>query len=57
MCIRDSHSDVSNLFYQKSLYTDDAKKAAFKEKYGYDLAPPETWDQVKDCLLYTSRCV
>lgn len=46
------HSDVSNLFYQKSLYTDDAKKAAFKEKYGYDLAPPETWDQVKDQAMF-----
>ncbi len=27
--------DVSALYYQKSLYTDDAKKAAFKAKYGY----------------------
>lgn len=49
------HSDVSNLFYQKSLYTDDAKKAAFKEKYGYDLAPPETWDQVKDQAIFFSN--
>lgn len=42
------HSDVSNFFYQKSLYEDQAKKDAFKAKYGYDLAPPETWDQVSD---------
>ncbi len=40
--------DVSALYYQKSLYTDDAKKAAFKAKYGYDLAPPDTWQQVSD---------
>ncbi|WP_245292597.1 ABC transporter substrate-binding protein [Rhizobium sp. 9140] len=40
--------DVSALYYQKSLYSDDAKKAAFKEKYGYDLAPPDTWSQVSD---------
>ncbi|MFB2549950.1 type 2 periplasmic-binding domain-containing protein [Ensifer soli] len=40
--------DVSALYYQKSLYEDDAKKAAFKEKYGYDLAPPDTWQQVTD---------
>lgn len=46
------HSDVSNLFYQKSLYEDPAKQAAFKEKYGYDLAPPETWDQVKDQAIF-----
>ncbi|MBD8553733.1 sugar ABC transporter substrate-binding protein [Rhizobium sp. CFBP 8762] len=40
--------DVSALYYQKSLYTDEAKKAAFKEKYGYDLTPPDTWAQVTD---------
>jgi multiple sugar transport system substrate-binding protein len=40
--------DVSALYYQKGLYEDDAKKAAFKEKYGYDLAPPDTWKQVTD---------
>ncbi|MGH6761016.1 MAG: sugar ABC transporter substrate-binding protein [Phyllobacterium sp.] len=40
--------DVSALYFQKSLYQDDARKAAFKEKYGYDLAPPDTWAQVSD---------
>ncbi|HEU4986602.1 MAG TPA: sugar ABC transporter substrate-binding protein [Rhizobiaceae bacterium] len=40
--------DVSALYYQKSLYEDEAKKAEFKEKYGYDLAPPDTWEQVTD---------
>lgn len=44
--------DVSALYYQKSLYTDDAKKAAFKEKYGYDLAPPTTWQQVTDQAIF-----
>ncbi len=33
--------DVSALYYLKSNYTDDAKKKAFKDKYGYDLAPPD----------------
>jgi multiple sugar transport system substrate-binding protein len=49
------HSDVSNLFYQKSLYADAEKQAAFKEKYGYDLAPPETWAQVKDQAMFFSN--
>src|SRR6478736_1279962 len=40
--------DVSALYYQKSLYTDEAKKTAFKAKYGYDLTPPDTWAQVSD---------
>ncbi|RFZ87569.1 sugar ABC transporter substrate-binding protein [Shinella sp. WSJ-2] len=46
--------DVSALYYQKSLYQDDAKKAAFKEKYGYDLAPPDTWQQVTDQAIFFS---
>jgi multiple sugar transport system substrate-binding protein len=49
------HSDVSNFFYQKSLYEDAEKQAAFKEKYGYDLAPPETWAQVKDQAIFFSN--
>ncbi|WP_181703356.1 ABC transporter substrate-binding protein [Chthonobacter albigriseus] len=46
--------DVSALYYQKSLYQDDAKKAAFKEKYGYDLAPPKTWKEVTDQAIFFS---
>lgn len=46
--------DVSALYYQKSLYQDDAKKAAFKEKYGYDLTPPDTWQQVTDQAIFFS---
>ena len=42
------HSDVSNFYYQKSLYEDEANKTAFKEKFGYDLAVPETWAQASD---------
>ena len=40
--------DVSAVYYQKSLYEDEANKTAFKEKLGYDLAPPDTWDQLAD---------
>ena len=40
--------DVSAVYYQKSLYEDEANKIAFKEKLGYDLAPPYTWDQLAD---------
>lgn len=46
--------DVSALYYQKSLYQDEAKKAAFKEKYGYDLTPPDTWQQVTDQATFFS---
>lgn len=46
------HSDVSNLYYQKSLYEDQANKDAFSKAHGYDLAPPETWDQFKDQAIF-----
>jgi multiple sugar transport system substrate-binding protein len=49
------HSDVSNFFYQKSLYADEANKTKFKETYGYDLAPPETWAQVSDQAKFFSN--
>ena len=42
------HSDVSNLFYIESLYEDADNQAGFAAEYGYDLAPPETWQQVSD---------
>ncbi len=44
--------DVSALYYLKSNYTDDAKKKAFKDKYGYDLAPPTTFQQMKDQAIF-----
>lgn len=46
------HSDVSNLFYQVSLFEDAENQAAFEAEYGYPLAPPETWDQVRDMAMF-----
>ncbi|MBO6772461.1 MULTISPECIES: sugar ABC transporter substrate-binding protein [unclassified Thalassospira] len=40
--------DVSALYYQKDLYDDAEKAKAFEAKFGYPLAVPETWEQVKD---------
>ena len=42
------HSDVSNFYYRKSLYENEANKSAFKAEFGYDLAVPETWAQAAD---------
>ena len=44
--------DVSVLYYLKSNYEDADKAAAFKTEYGYDLAVPETWQQVKDQAVF-----
>lgn len=46
--------DVSALYYQKDLYTDEGKAKAFEEQYGYALAVPETWAQVKDQAIFFS---
>ncbi len=44
--------DVSVLYYLKSNYEDADKAAAFKAEYGYDLAVPETWEQVRDQAIF-----
>ncbi len=46
------HSDISNLYYKKSLFADQGNKDRFKEKFGYDLAPPQTWGQFKDQAIF-----
>jgi ABC-type glycerol-3-phosphate transport system substrate-binding protein len=33
------------LLYRKDLIEDEKNKAGFKAKYGFDLAPPRTWDE------------
>ncbi|WP_417271368.1 ABC transporter substrate-binding protein [Celeribacter sp.] len=44
--------DVSALYYQKDLYEDADKAAAFEAEYGYALAVPETWEQLKDQAIF-----
>lgn len=44
--------DVSALYYQKSLYENEDDQTKFKEAHGYDLAPPETWQQLTDQAIF-----
>ncbi|MGJ8628681.1 MAG: extracellular solute-binding protein [Sulfitobacter sp.] len=44
--------DVSVLYYLRSNYEDADKAAAFEADYGYALAVPDTWDQVKDQAIF-----
>ena len=46
--------DVLILYYRTDLFGDDAHKTAFKDKYGYDLAPPTDWNQFYDISQYFS---
>jgi len=42
------HIDISNIYYRTDLFNSPKNKAAFKAKYGYELRPPETWDEAYD---------
>ena len=41
--------------YRKDLFEDPQEKAAFKGKYGYELAVPQTWDQLRDIAEFFHR--
>jgi multiple sugar transport system substrate-binding protein len=45
-------TDVSNLYYRKSLYEDPANQAKWKEQYGTDLAPPSTFEEFKQQAIF-----
>lgn len=41
--------------YRKDLFENADEQAAFKAKYGYDLAPPTTWQQYYDTAEFFTR--
>lgn len=41
--------------YRKDLFENGDEQAAFKAKYGYDLAPAKTWDQFIDIAEFFTR--
>jgi multiple sugar transport system substrate-binding protein len=47
--------DATGWAYRKDWFEDPDEMAAFKEKYGYDLAPPETWAQMRDIAEFFHR--
>lgn len=47
--------DVHTGTYRKDLFGDPAEQAGFKARYGYDLAPPETWRQYYDIAEFFTR--
>jgi multiple sugar transport system substrate-binding protein len=50
-----SNSAVMMMFYRKDLFENADEAAAFKAKYGYDLAVPKTWQQYKDAAEFFTR--
>lgn len=47
--------DILAMWYRKDLFNHPAEKEAFKEKYGYELRPPETWDEWLDVAEFFTR--
>jgi multiple sugar transport system substrate-binding protein len=41
--------------YRKDLFEDPKEKANFKKQYGYELTPPETWEQLVDVAKFFTR--
>ena len=47
--------DVLAMWYRKDLFENLEEQAAFEEKYGYELQPPETWNQWLDIAEFFTR--
>jgi multiple sugar transport system substrate-binding protein len=49
------NQDCMGLVYRRDLFEDPQEKAAFRQKYGYDLAVPQTYDQLRDIAEFFTR--
>jgi multiple sugar transport system substrate-binding protein len=47
--------DLHTLTYRTDLFGNPEEQAAFKAKYGYDLAAPQTWSQYYDIAEFFTR--
>lgn len=47
--------DMHTLQYRGDLFENPEEQKKFKEKYGYDLAAPKTWDQYYDIAQFFTR--
>jgi multiple sugar transport system substrate-binding protein len=50
-----AEGDAVGWSYRKDWFEDPAEMEAFKAKYGYDLAPPEDWAQLRDIAEFFHR--
>ena len=48
-------TDVSNLYYRKSLYANADNQAAYKAKFGKDLVPPVTFEDFKNQIIFFAK--
>ena len=50
-----SNPAVMMMFYRKDLFDDPGEQAAFRAKFGYDLAVPTTWEHYSDIAQFFTR--
>ena len=50
-----AEGDAVGWSYRKDWFEDPAEMDAFKAKYGYDLAPPTDWKQLRDIAEFFNR--
>ncbi len=50
-----TEGDADGWAYRKDLFEDATHKAAFKQKYGYDLAVPKSQKELKDIATYFTQ--
>jgi multiple sugar transport system substrate-binding protein len=50
-----TEGDANGWAYRKDLFEDAQNMTDFKAKYGYDLAVPETWAQLRDIAEFFTR--
>jgi multiple sugar transport system substrate-binding protein len=50
-----TEGDANGWAYRKDLFEDADNMAAFEEAYGYPLAIPETWEQLRDIAEFFNR--
>lgn len=48
--------DLFSGYYRRDLFADPKNRADFKRRYGYEIGPPETWDEYRDIAeFFTGR--
>jgi multiple sugar transport system substrate-binding protein len=50
-----TEGDADGWAYRKDLFEDPEEMAAFEAEYGYPLAPPETYEQLRDISQFFTR--
>lgn len=48
-------TDAMGFAYRKDLFESPSEKAAFKEKYGWELRPPDTWEEFSQVAEFFTR--